>query len=109
MVLLEMDGTDGEVEETVQAAADILGRKAMTLEVSRDEARRCICGRPAKRHSQHGDEQPRHSGTGRDRAASGFGTALREISLLAEKTGFRVWNAYHAGDGSIHLIIVRCR
>jgi len=103
MVLLEMDGTDGEVEETVQAAADILGRKAMTLEVSRDEAHRLHLWKARKAaFPAMAMNSPDILVLDATVPRQALAPALREISQLAESTGFRVWNAYHAGDGNIH-------
>ena len=103
LVLLEMDGLESEVEETIQAAKAILARTAVTLEVSRDEAHRLHLWKARKAaFPAMAMNSPDILVLDATVPRSALAPALRQINQLAEESGFRVWNAYHAGDGNIH-------
>lgn len=103
MVLMEMDGTPDEVAETIEKAQKILGRTAVTLEVSRDEAHRLHLWKARKAaFPAMAMNSPDVLVLDATVPRSALAPALRQISELAELTGFRIWNAYHAGDGNIH-------
>lgn len=103
LVLMEMDGTADEVEETVQQAFELLGKNAVTIEVSKDEPHRLHLWKARKAaFPAMAMNSPDILVLDATVPRSALAPALREINQLAEASGFRVWNAYHAGDGNIH-------
>lgn len=103
LVLLEMDGLEDEVAETIDAAAQILKRTAVTLEVSRDEAHRLHLWKARKAaFPAMAMNSPDILVLDATVPRAALAPALRQINTLANQHGFRVWNAYHAGDGNIH-------
>lgn len=107
MVLLEMDGVPDEVDETIAQATALLSKKAMTVDVSVDEAHRLHLWKARKAaFPAMAMNSPDVLVLDATVPRSALAPALREISQLAERAGFRVWNAYHAGDGNIHPSIL---
>jgi glycolate oxidase len=107
-LLMDVDGPVAECEHTSAVAVE-LSRKAGALEirVPRDAAERDLMwkgrksafaavGRIARNYLVQDGVIPR----------SFIAQVLSEIAALAAKTGLRVANVFHAGDGNLHPLVL---
>ena len=103
MVLLEMDGTIEDVNETIEQAKRLLAPRSMTLEVSRNEAHRISLWKARKAaFPAMAMNSPDILVLDATVPRSALAPALRRVNQLSDAAGLRIWNAYHAGDGNIH-------
>ncbi|QGG80143.1 FAD-binding protein [Litorivicinus lipolyticus] len=103
MVLVELDGVEAEVNETIAQARAVLEPLASSLDISRDEAHRLHLWKVRKAaFPAMAMQSPDVLVLDATVPRRAMAPALVAISEAAERAGFRVWNAYHAGDGNLH-------
>jgi glycolate oxidase len=107
-LLMDVDGPSAEVEHTAEHASH-LARAAGSIEVRvpKDEAERALMwkgrksafaavGRISRNYLVQDGVIPR----------SAIARVLKEIAELSAKTGLRVANVFHAGDGNLHPLVL---
>ncbi len=108
LLLVEVDGSEAEVEEQIQRIETIARQEGMTgLQTARDEAQRQrlwagrkaafpAVGRLAPDYYCMDGTIPRHQ----------LPAVLGRIQALSEQYGLPVANVFHAGDGNLHPLIL---
>ncbi len=108
LLIIEVDGTEAEVEELARRVADIAKRRgAVTLRISESEEERQrfwagrkaafpAVGRISPDYYCMDGTIPRHR----------LPEVLQGIQALSEKHGLGVVNVFHAGDGNLHPLIL---
>jgi glycolate oxidase len=107
-LLMDADGPLAEVEHTAQAAVE-LARAAGALEirVPRDAAERETMWRGRKSaFAAVGRLCPNYVVQDGVIPRSDIGRVLGEIARLAARSGLRVANVFHAGDGNLHPLVL---
>jgi glycolate oxidase len=107
-LLMDVDGTDAEVEHT-QGAATALAREAGALEIRlpRDAAERAVMWRGRKSaFAAMGRISPNYVVQDGVIPRSDIARVLREIAGLADSAGLRIANVFHAGDGNLHPLVL---
>ena len=108
MMIIELDGTEKEVEELIKKVSEIAKKnKFSSMKISKNEKQRIqfwagrkaafpACGAIAPDYMCMDGTIPR----------SKLADVLREINRLAKKYNLVVANAFHAGDGNLHPLIM---
>jgi glycolate oxidase len=107
-LLMDVDGTRGEVEHTAAAAIDI-ARAAGALEVRmpKDDAERLLMWKGRKSaFAAMGRISPNYYVQDGVIPRSEISRVLREIAAAAARQGLRVANVFHAGDGNLHPLVL---
>ena len=108
MLIVELDGTESEVIELVEKITKISKKnKASSIKISKNEKERLKfwAGRKAA-FPACGDMAPDYycmDGTIPRRKLT---DVLKEIKRLSKKYNLKVANAFHAGDGNLHPLIM---
>jgi glycolate oxidase len=107
-LLMDVDGTAAEVEHTA-AEATRLARAAGALEirVPRDAAERDTMWRGRKSaFAAMGRISPNYVVQDGVIPRSDIARVLREIEEISSRSGLRIANVFHAGDGNLHPLIL---
>ena len=108
MLIVELDGTKSEVDELIDRVAEIAKQnKSSSMKISKSDEERLkfwsgrkaafpACGAMAPDYYCVDGTIPRGK----------LAKVLREITKLSEKYKLPVANAFHAGDGNLHPIIM---
>jgi glycolate oxidase len=108
LMIVELDGTNSEVDELINKVSDIARKNNSTsIRVSKNEKERLAfwagrkaafpaCGAMAPDYYCMDGTIPRGK----------LSEVLKEISLLSKKYNLPVANAFHAGDGNLHPLIM---
>ncbi|HKE17632.1 MAG TPA: FAD-linked oxidase C-terminal domain-containing protein [Kofleriaceae bacterium] len=107
-LLMDVDGTAAEVEHT-QAEATRLAREAGALEIRlpRDAAERGVMWRGRKSaFAAMGRISPNYVVQDGVIPRSDIARVLREIEGLSARSGLRIANVFHAGDGNLHPLVL---
>jgi glycolate oxidase len=108
MMIVELDGTATEVEELIKKVSDIANKnKSSSIKISKNEKQRLQfwAGRKAA-FPACGAISPDYMCMDGTIPRSKLANVLREISRLAKKYNLVVANAFHAGDGNLHPLIM---
>jgi len=108
VLLMDVDGTLGEVEHTAERASELcLQAGAIELRRPTDAAERDAMWRGRKSaFTAMGRLSPNYIVQDGVIPRSQIARVLREISRLAEHWGVRVANVFHAGDGNLHPLVL---
>jgi glycolate oxidase len=107
-LLLDVDGIAAEVEHTAERAAG-MARAAGALEVRtpRDDAERALMWKGRKSaFAAMGRISPNYIVQDGVIPRSVIGRVLREIAELSARSGLRIANVFHAGDGNLHPLVL---
>jgi len=107
-LLMDVDGTRAEVEQTASAAVAI-ARRAGALEVRmpEDDAERALMWKGRKSaFAAMGRISPNYYVQDGVIPRSEIGDVLREIAEAGAREGLRVANVFHAGDGNLHPLVL---
>ncbi|MBV8299325.1 MAG: FAD-binding protein [Candidatus Eremiobacteraeota bacterium] len=108
LLLMDVDGVDAEVEETAARAYDHL-RAAGALEIRapRDEAERALAWKGRKSaFAAMGRISPNYHVQDGVIPRKDIAPVLREIAALGARSGLRIANVFHAGDGNLHPLVL---
>tara|TARA_Y100000590_G_scaffold144531_1_gene166143 strand:- start:3612 stop:5108 length:1497 start_codon:yes stop_codon:yes gene_type:complete len=108
MLIVELDGTEGEVEELMEKVNEIAKKnKSSSIKVSKNEKQRLKfwAGRKAA-FPACGDMAPDYYCMDGTIPRGKLAEVLKEIGRLSKKYGLPVANAFHAGDGNLHPLIM---
>ena len=107
-LLMDVDGIAAEVEETAEAAIAILRRTgALEIRNPRDENERQLMWKGRKgAFAAMGRISPNYYVQDGVIPRSDIARVLREIADLSARSGFRVANVFHAGDGNLHPLVL---
>ena len=108
MLIVELDGTETEVEKLMSKVIDI-GKKnnSSSFKISKNESQRLKfwAGRKAA-FPACGNISPDYYCMDGTIPRGKLAKVLREISRLSKKYNLSVANAFHAGDGNLHPLIM---
>ena len=107
-LLMDVDGVAAEVHETADAAIAML-REAGALEIRNphDENERQLMWKGRKgAFAAMGRISPNYYVQDGVIPRSDIARVLREIADLSTRSGFRVANVFHAGDGNLHPLVL---
>lgn len=107
-LLLDVDGTPAEVAHTA-SQAEGMARATGALEVRapRDDAERALMWKGRKSaFAAMGRISPNYIVQDGVIPRSVIGPVLREIAELSARSGMRVANVFHAGDGNLHPLVL---
>ncbi len=107
-LLLDVDGTHAEVEHAADAAVAI-ARAAGAIEIRqpKDANERALMWKGRKgAFAAMGRIGPNYYVQDGVIPRSSIGPVLREIAELAARSGVRVANVFHAGDGNLHPLVL---
>ncbi len=108
MLIVELDGTATEVEELIERVSIIAKKnKSSSIKISRNEKQRLKfwAGRKAA-FPACGDMAPDYYCMDGTIPRGKLAQVLKEIGRLSKKYGLPVANAFHAGDGNLHPLIM---
>ena len=108
MLIVEIDGTETEVEELINKVSKIAkNNKASSIKVSKNEKQRLKfwAGRKAA-FPACGDMTPDYYCMDGTIPRGKLAEVLKEIGKLSKKYDLPVANAFHAGDGNLHPLIM---
>ena len=108
MLIVELDGTDFEVEELVERVEKIAKKnKSSSIKISKNEKQRLKfwAGRKAA-FPACGDMAPDYYCMDGTIPRGKLAEVLKEIQRLSKKYNLPVANAFHAGDGNLHPLIM---
>ena len=108
MLIVELDGTKSEVEELIDRVAEIAKQnKSSSMKISRSDEERLKfwSGRTAA-FPACGEMAPDYYCVDGTIPRGKLAKVLREITKLSKKYKLPVANAFHAGDGNLHPIIM---
>ena len=108
MLIVELDGTKSEVEELIKRVIKISEKNnSSSVKISKNEKQRLKfwAGRKAA-FPACGDMAPDYYCMDGTIPRGKLAQVLREISRLSKKYGLPVANAFHAGDGNLHPLIM---
>jgi glycolate oxidase len=107
-LLMDVDGIAAEVEETAEAAIAILRRTgALEIRSPRDENERQLMWKGRKgAFAAMGRISPNYYVQDGVIPRSDIARVLREIAELSGRSGFRIANVFHAGDGNLHPLVL---
>ena len=108
MLIVELDGTKSEVEEQIKKVSDICKQnKCTSVKISKSDEERLKfwSGRKAA-FPACGEMAPDYYCVDGTIPRSKLAKVLREITKLSKKYKLPVANAFHAGDGNLHPIIM---
>jgi glycolate oxidase len=107
ILIVELDGPQSEVRELFRVVEDICRKTgATTIEVAQDEAQRARIwkGRKAA-FAAMGRVSPNYYVQDGVVPRTRLPEVLGRIRDLGERTGLRIGNVFHAGDGNLHPLI----
>jgi len=108
MLIVELDGTENEVEELIDKVSKIAKKnKATSIRISKNEKQRLKfwAGRKAA-FPACGDMAPDYYCMDGTIPRGKLAEVLKEIARLSKKYNLPVANAFHAGDGNLHPLIM---
>jgi len=108
MLIVELDGTLTEVEELIEKVSIIAKKNnSSSIRISKNEKQRLKfwAGRKAA-FPACGDMAPDYYCMDGTIPRSKLAQVLKEIGRLSKKYGLPVANAFHAGDGNLHPLIM---
>ena len=108
MLIVELDGTEIEVEELIEKVSKIAKRnKSSSIKISKNEKQRLKfwAGRKAA-FPACGDMAPDYYCMDGTIPRRKLAMVLKEIKRLSKKYNLPVANAFHAGDGNLHPLIM---
>ncbi len=107
-LLMDVDGIAAEVDETAQAAVAILERTgALEIRDPHDESERALMWKGRKgAFAAMGRISPNYYVQDGVIPRSDIARVLREIADLSHRSGFRIANVFHAGDGNLHPLVL---
>ena len=108
MLIVELDGSEIEVKESIEKISDIAKKnKSSSIKVSKSEKQRLKfwAGRKAA-FPACGDMAPDYYCMDGTIPRSKLVEVLKEIGRLSKKYNLPVANAFHAGDGNLHPLIM---
>ncbi len=108
MLIVEIDGTEKEVEELIKKVSDIAKKnKSSSIKISKNEQQRLKfwAGRKAA-FPACGDMAPDYYCMDGTIPRGKLTEVLNEIRRLSKKYNLPVANAFHAGDGNLHPLIM---
>jgi len=108
MLIVELDGTANEVDELIQKVIEISKKnKASSIKISKNDKQRLKfwAGRKAA-FPACGDMAPDYYCMDGTIPRGKLAQVLKEISRLSKKYNLPVANAFHAGDGNLHPLIM---
>jgi len=108
MLIVELDGTEMEVEELIEKVNKIAKKnKSSSIKISKNEKQRLKfwAGRKAA-FPACGDMAPDYYCMDGTIPRGKLAQVLREIGKLSKKYNLPVANAFHAGDGNLHPLIM---
>jgi len=108
MVIIELDGTKAEVDELIERASVIAKKnKSSSIKISKNEKQRLKfwAGRKAA-FPACGDMAPDYYCMDGTIPRGKLAEVLNEIGRLSKKYNLPVANAFHAGDGNLHPLIM---
>tara|TARA_B100001123_G_scaffold232446_1_gene260975 strand:+ start:244 stop:1740 length:1497 start_codon:yes stop_codon:yes gene_type:complete len=108
MLIVELDGTEIEVEELIQQVSQIAKKNnSSSIKISKNEKQRLKfwAGRKAA-FPACGDMAPDYYCMDGTIPRSKLAAVLKEITRLSKKYNLPVANAFHAGDGNLHPLIM---
>jgi glycolate oxidase len=107
-LLLDVDGIAAEVEHTAErAAAMARATGAIEVRTPRDDAERALMWKGRKSaFAAMGRISPNYIVQDGVIPRSEIGRVLREIAELSARTGMRIANVFHAGDGNLHPLVL---
>ena len=108
ILLCELDGIEGDVEDQIAEAHAVLDRCGATeVRAARDEAERMRfwAGRKAA-FPAAGRLSPDYLCMDGAIPRRELPTVLNRMQVLSEQSGLRIMNVFHAGDGNLHPLIL---
>ena len=108
MLIVELDGTEKEVEELIHRVSKIAKKnKSSSIKISKNEKQRLKfwAGRKAA-FPACGDMAPDYYCMDGTIPRGKLAEVLKEIQRLSKKYNLPVANAFHAGDGNLHPLIM---
>ena len=108
MLIVELDGTETEVEELITRVSKIAKKnKSSSIKISKNEKQRLKFweGRKAA-FPACGDMAPDYYCMDGTIPRGKLAKVLKEIGRLSKKYNLPVANAFHAGDGNLHPLIM---
>ena len=108
MLIVELDGTETDVAELIQKVSDIAKKnKSSSIKISKSEKQRLKfwAGRKAA-FPACGDMAPDYYCMDGTIPRGKLAEVLKEITRLSKKYNLPVANAFHAGDGNLHPLIM---
>ena len=108
MLIVEIDGTEMEVDELIEKVNKIAKKnKSSSIKISKNEKQRLKfwAGRKAA-FPACGDLAPDYYCMDGTIPRGKLAEVLKEIGKLSKKYGLAVANAFHAGDGNLHPLIM---
>ena len=108
MLIVELDGTGTEVEELIEKVSKIAKKnKSSSIKISKNEKQRLRfwAGRKAA-FPACGDMAPDYYCMDGTIPRGKLAEVLKEIGRLSKKYNLPVANAFHAGDGNLHPLIM---
>ena len=108
MLIVELDGTETEVNELIEKVNTIAKKnKSSSIKISKNEKQRLKfwAGRKAA-FPACGDLSPDYYCMDGTIPRGKLAEVLREIGRLSKKYNLSVANAFHAGDGNLHPLIM---
>tara|TARA_B100000029_G_scaffold53315_1_gene48418 strand:- start:19 stop:1515 length:1497 start_codon:yes stop_codon:yes gene_type:complete len=108
MLIVELDGTEVEVEDLIKKVTEIAKKnKSSSIKVSKNDVQRLKfwAGRKAA-FPACGDMAPDYYCMDGTIPRKKLAEVLKEISKLSKKYNLPVANAFHAGDGNLHPLIM---
>ena len=108
MLIVELDGTEAEVDELIEKVSGIAKKnKSSSIKISKNEKQRLKfwAGRKAA-FPACGDMAPDYYCMDGTIPRGKLAEVLKEIGRLSKKYDLPVANAFHAGDGNLHPLIM---
>ena len=108
MLIVELDGTETEVKELIERVSNIAKKnKSSSIKISKNEKQRLKfwAGRKAA-FPACGDMAPDYYCMDGTIPRGKLAEVLKEIRRLSKKYNLPVANAFHAGDGNLHPLIM---
>ncbi len=108
MLIVELDGTENEVKELIENVSKIAKKnKSSSIKISKNEKQRLKfwAGRKAA-FPACGDMAPDYYCMDGTIPRGKLAQVLKEIGRLSKKYNLPVANAFHAGDGNLHPLIM---
>jgi glycolate dehydrogenase FAD-linked subunit len=107
VLIVELDGPAAEVSALFEIVVDICKRAGATLiEVAQDEAQRMRIWRGRKAaFAAMGRVSPNYYVQDGVIPRTRLGEVLGRIRALEQRSGLRIGNVFHAGDGNLHPLI----
>jgi glycolate oxidase len=107
ILIVELDGAAAEVQELFTVVEDICRRAgAITIELAKDDVQRARIWRGRKAaFAAMGRISPNYYVQDGVVPRTRLPEVLERIRDLGERTGLRIGNVFHAGDGNLHPLI----